>query len=82
MEVLDLRMKSSGAKSIGTIISIAGALLMTLYKGLPILTTNKSLDELPLSLPYSNWVIGDFVLLVQGFSLALLYVVQAWVIRD
>lgn len=88
-EVLDLRMKSSRAKSVGTIISMAGALLVTLYKGLPILTTTsvprKFLnDELPsLSLQMqSNWVIGGFLLLLQSFSLALLFVVQAWVIRD
>lgn len=82
-------MKSGRAKSIGTIISIAGALLVTLYEGLPILTTTSAPskflnDELPsLSLQVqSNWVIGGVLLLLQSFSLALLYVVQAWVIRD
>ncbi|KAF3431309.1 hypothetical protein FNV43_RR26040 [Rhamnella rubrinervis] len=89
MEVLDLRMKSSRAKSIGTIISIAGALIVTLYKGLPIVATSPApywpsifLKELPLSLSISNWVIGGFLLLVQSFSLAIVYVVRAWVIRD
>nr|XP_024923313.2 WAT1-related protein At5g40240-like isoform X1 [Ziziphus jujuba var. spinosa] len=85
MEVLDLRMKSSQAKSIGSVISIAGALIVTLYRGFPLTSAisvpHKILNELVFSLQ-SKWVTGGFLLLLQSFSLALLYVVQAWVIRD
>ncbi|KAF2325345.1 hypothetical protein GH714_026854 [Hevea brasiliensis] len=36
MEKLDFRLQGSQAKSIGTILSVAGALIVTLYKGQPL----------------------------------------------
>ncbi|KAH7515749.1 hypothetical protein FEM48_Zijuj10G0059300 [Ziziphus jujuba var. spinosa] len=85
MEVLDLRKKSSQAKSVGTIISIAGALIVTLYKGVRLTSASplpgKFLDQLLLSIQ-SKWVIAGFILLLQSFSLVLTFVVQAWVMRE
>ncbi|KAK9277489.1 hypothetical protein L1049_007033 [Liquidambar formosana] len=85
MEKLDMRFKSSQAKSIGTIISIAGALIVTLYKGPPIIIFASSpsnlLNEL-LVATQSNWAIGGFLLATGSFLIALLYVVQTWIIKD
>ncbi|KAJ4711147.1 WAT1-related protein [Melia azedarach] len=84
MEKLDLRAQSSRAKSIGTVVSITGALIVTLYKGLPItraLSTNKLL-ELPLEMSQSNWAVGGFFLAAHSVILALFYIVQTWIIRD
>ncbi|KAK3223274.1 hypothetical protein Dsin_010299 [Dipteronia sinensis] len=80
MEKLDLRVKSSLAKSIGTIVSIAGALTVTLYKGPAILITSYSHNKLQLL--QTNWVIGALLLTVAYFFLSLLYIVQTWIIKD
>ncbi|KAJ9172071.1 hypothetical protein P3X46_015358 [Hevea brasiliensis] len=85
MERLDLRSKSSQAKSIGTMVLITGGLVVTLYKGLPITgspsSSNKLQNEL-LLLPSSKWVIGGFFLAAHSFILALIFIIQTWIIRD
>ncbi|XP_057996137.1 WAT1-related protein At3g28050 isoform X4 [Hevea brasiliensis] len=85
MERLDLRSKSSQAKSIGTMVLITGGLVLTLYKGLPITGSpssgNKLQNEL-LLLPSSNWAIGGFFLAAHSFFLALIFIFQTWIIRD
>ncbi|XP_037495587.1 WAT1-related protein At4g15540 isoform X1 [Jatropha curcas] len=78
MERLDLKSKSSQAKSIGTMMLITGGLVVTLYKGLPI---NKLQSQI-LVLPPSNWAIGGFFLAVHSFILAVIYIIQTWIIRD
>ncbi|XP_059656019.1 WAT1-related protein At5g40240-like isoform X2 [Cornus florida] len=76
MEKLNIKAQSSQAKSIGTTISIIGAFIVTFYKGQPI-TFFQSLSS-----PQSNWIIGGFLLAVAAFLLALLYIVQTWIIRE
>ncbi|KAK4779660.1 hypothetical protein SAY87_015766 [Trapa incisa] len=82
METLDFRAWSSLAKLAGTIVSIAGALLVTLYKGLPITGTPVRTPLQLLTQPEPNWVLGGFLLACSAFSLSLLIIVQAWTIRD
>ncbi|XP_054823578.1 WAT1-related protein At3g28050-like [Prosopis cineraria] len=85
MENLDLKLRSSQAKSIGTVVSITGALIVTLYKGLPI--TPQPLQEKPLMSwvllsQKSNWLLGGFLLSISSFCLSLLIVVQVWILKD
>ncbi|XP_054795286.1 WAT1-related protein At3g28050-like isoform X2 [Prosopis cineraria] len=85
MENLDLKLRSSQAKSIGTVVSITGALIVTLYKGLPI--TPEPLQEKPLMSwvllsQKSNWLLGGFLLSISSFCLSLLIVVQVWILKD
>uniref|UniRef100_A0A2P2M293 WAT1-related protein n=2 Tax=Rhizophora mucronata TaxID=61149 RepID=A0A2P2M293_RHIMU len=83
MERLDFSSSSSYAKSMGTILSIAGALIITLCKGPPITSAssmNISPNQLLMSLP-ANWVNGGIFCAAGAFSLAILYIVQTWVIR-
>lgn len=64
MEKIDGRSCSTLAKTLGTIVSISGAFIVTLYKGPPLLMT-ASVDMLShnqLFLPQSNWVIGGMLL--------------------
>ncbi|XP_059656020.1 WAT1-related protein At3g28050-like [Cornus florida] len=84
MEKLNLKAQSSQAKSIGTIISITGAFIVTFYKGQPIIFFRSASDLLhrPVLSSQSNWIAGGFLLAVASFFLALLYVVQTWIIRD
>ncbi|XP_028783718.1 WAT1-related protein At3g28050-like [Neltuma alba] len=85
MENLDLKFRSSQAKAIGTVVSITGALIVTLYKGLPV--TPQPLPEKPLSWvllssQHSNWLLGGFLLSIASFCNSLVIVVQFWVLKD
>lgn len=78
MEKLDLRAQSSLAKCIGTIVSIAGALIVTLYKGLPLASAaspNIQPNEVLLS-AQPNWVLGGFLLTIGTLCLATLLILQ------
>jgi len=61
MEKLDLKLRSCQAKSIGTVVSIGGALIVTLYKGLP-LTSGVMPNNSVLSSQPSKWLLGGFLL--------------------
>ncbi|KAB1200306.1 hypothetical protein CJ030_MR0G007656 [Morella rubra] len=84
MEKLDFRVRSSLAKSIGTMVSVAGALMVTLYRG-PTIAFDTSPDNLHNELIKSiqaDWVTGGFLLAAGSFCLALLWIVQTWIIKD
>ncbi|KAL6294562.1 hypothetical protein ACE6H2_002704 [Prunus campanulata] len=86
MEILDLRITSRQAKCIGTVVSISGALMLTLYKGLPLIRANASHNKLInlqlLLSSQTNWFIGGIVLAFQSFLLAMMHIAETWVIRD
>lgn len=78
MEKVSLRSTSSQAKILGTIISISGAFVVTLYKGPPIViaqTSSVSLNQ-PLNSVKSNWVIGGLLLTAEYILVPLWYIVQ------
>ncbi|GFY88315.1 hypothetical protein Acr_06g0002550 [Actinidia rufa] len=83
MEKLDLKVWSSQAKSIGTIVTVVGAYIVIFYQGPPIIFYQSfpNLDALILS-PLSNWIIGGFLLATSSFLTSLLLIVQTWIIRD
>ena len=63
MEAADFRSKTTLAKSIDTVVSIAGAIVMTLYTGPAILhSTLKSEITNNLLAQPSNWVLGGILL--------------------
>lgn len=77
MEKLKWRSKSSQAKSLGTIVSIAGAFVVTFYKGPPIVRPRldiASLDQIqPLQ---SNWILGGFYVAAQAILISAWYILQ------
>ncbi|XP_056165602.1 WAT1-related protein At5g40240-like [Syzygium oleosum] len=88
MEKVNWKSSSSQARLMGTIASILGALVITLYKGPAILRS-----PLPpsfvhprrlLLLPSQqlNWVLGGFLLAAEAFFLSLWYIVQAFILKD
>ncbi|KAL5720331.1 hypothetical protein ACHQM5_013010 [Ranunculus cassubicifolius] len=83
MEKIDVRSKSSQAKILGTIISITGAITVTLYKGHPIITNQPhSLNnQLILLSPKSNWVIGGFFITADCVLSAVGFIFQAAVVK-
>ncbi|KAI8533760.1 hypothetical protein RHMOL_Rhmol10G0034000 [Rhododendron molle] len=78
MEKLAIRSSSSQAKIIGTVVSISGALVVTLYKGLPIILTPPASISLhcPLGSLHSDWVIGSLFLTVEFMLVPMWYIVQ------
>ncbi|KAL3526451.1 hypothetical protein ACH5RR_011107 [Cinchona calisaya] len=81
MENIDLRRGSSVAKSLGTIIAVLGAFILTLYKGPIIFHENTPSSRLSLTdhhllllnliSPQSKWVLGGLLLaLAYGFLAA------------
>jgi len=79
MEKLDWKTNSTRAKSIGTFVSITGALLITLYKGKAIINNHPSNKLFPKNLVSSeqfDWVIGAMLLAGHSFVLSLLFIVQ------
>ncbi|KAG8503249.1 hypothetical protein CXB51_001182 [Gossypium anomalum] len=77
MEQHEWRSTSSQAKVLGTTISIAGAFVVTFYKGPTILRLPHQL----LSSPQINWVLGGLLLAVEAFINSAWYVIQAMVLK-
>jgi drug/metabolite transporter (DMT)-like permease len=84
MEKLAIRSSSSQAKIIGTIVSISGAFVVTLYKGPAIPFSpppSPSLDH-PLRSPQSNWVIGGLFLTIEFILVPMWYILQAQIMKE
>ncbi|XAR51833.1 hypothetical protein NMG60_11006587 [Bertholletia excelsa] len=84
MEKLALRSSSSQAKIIGTIVSISGAFVVTLYKGPPVISTSSpsiSLNQ-PLHSPQSNWVVGGLFLITEYILVPMWYIVQTQIMKE
>lgn len=71
-EKLDVSSSSSQAKLVGTLVSISGALIVTLYKGPSIWTSAHSrqhlLQQSHNSLKSENWALGAFFLATASLS--------------
>ncbi|KAF6159879.1 hypothetical protein GIB67_032963 [Kingdonia uniflora] len=84
MEKLYLRSWSSRAKLLGTIISISGAFIVTVYKGLPIIIFSSSpphLFHLLLS-PQPNWILGGTLFVIFCLLDALWNILQAATVKE
>lgn len=78
---MSLSRRSSQAKIIGTVMSISGALVITLYKGLPITHSPKpSLSLYPLvHSSNSNWVVGGILLTADYILVTLWYILLVYI---
>ncbi|CAA0828493.1 WAT1-related protein [Striga hermonthica] len=84
MEKIDLRSSSSLAKITGTILSMAGAFVVVLYEGPPIIghTAHKSMGLPLFSLSaQSNWIAGGLALAAEYIIVSIWYTYQAKVIK-
>ncbi|KAG9158473.1 hypothetical protein Leryth_013208 [Lithospermum erythrorhizon] len=87
MEKLELKRTSSRAKVLGTIVSIGGAFVVTLFKGpriisgfspsTPAIMQNQSLSSKP-----SDWILGGFFLTTEYFLVPVWYIVQAQIMKE
>ncbi|KAK3033553.1 hypothetical protein RJ639_032401 [Escallonia herrerae] len=85
MEKVAMRSSSSRAKVMGTIVSIAGAFIVTLYRGPRIVPTPSpsiSSSQLLRSPALSNWVIGGLFLTTEYILVPMWYIVQAQIMKE
>ncbi|KAJ4847067.1 hypothetical protein Tsubulata_015753 [Turnera subulata] len=83
MEKLDWRSSSTVAKSLGTIVSIAGAFIVTYYKGIPLASfpSSSNSSSHPLLLQQSNWVVGGLFLAADCVMASAFLIVQALILK-
>lgn len=82
MEAVNFGSSTTQAKSIGTVVSIAGAILVTLYKGPPIIPSPlKSEISKHLLVQPSNWVIGGVFLAIDCIFASMCIISQAFVLK-
>ncbi|KDP45393.1 hypothetical protein JCGZ_09642 [Jatropha curcas] len=85
MERVGLRRRSSQAKVIGTIVSIAGAFVVTLYRGPPIVIVSSPSVSLYQPLLHSsnpNWILGGIFLTGEYILVPLWYIVQTQIMKE
>ena len=83
MEKLDWRSSSSLAKSVGTIVLITGAFIMTYYKGTHLLMTSLPPNlSLQFFVPQTNWVIGGLLLAIDCVFTSAWLIVQVRFLRN
>ena len=78
METVDWRSSSSQAKCLGAVVSIAGAFVVTLYKGPPI-AKNVSLNNIATQLLFSSqseWILGGLFIASDCLVSSLWYILQ------
>ncbi|KAJ0798903.1 hypothetical protein HanLR1_Chr00c2495g0846201 [Helianthus annuus] len=82
MEVINIKHLTTQAKFIGTVVSIAGAIIMTLYQGPPIISSQlKSNISNNLLGPSSNWVLGGILLIIDAIFASMYMISQAIVLK-
>ncbi|XP_018724825.2 WAT1-related protein At3g28100 [Eucalyptus grandis] len=87
MEKVNWKSSSSQAKLVGTITSILGAFVVTLYKGPPIFLSPSPPPVQPPHLLFllsrqSNWILGGFLLVAEAFLISLWFIGQAFILKD
>ncbi|CAL5441222.1 unnamed protein product [Camellia sinensis] len=88
MERLDLGSTRSRVKIMGTLVSISGALIVTLYKGtpigsLPVQSPSPSSQDSPFKMlaTESNWVLGGLFLATASLSVSIWNTSQAAILK-
>ncbi|CAN6455337.1 unnamed protein product [Victoria cruziana] len=77
MERLDIKSKRGAAKVVGTVGSLGGALMMSLYKGPAIRRPWGAVLSIPGTTVHEDWVKGSILTIASCFAWAVWYVMQA-----
>ncbi|KAI5683500.1 hypothetical protein M9H77_04728 [Catharanthus roseus] len=80
MEKMKLRSMRSNIKMMGTLVSITGALIVTLYKG-PQSGSSSEEEQVLLSPTLNNWGIGGIFLAIASLSVSVWSIGQAAILR-
>ncbi|KAI7746996.1 hypothetical protein M8C21_011751 [Ambrosia artemisiifolia] len=82
MEIIQFGSSATQAKFIGTVVSVAGAIMVTLYKGPPILSSPLKSEILKnLTAQPSNWVLGGIFLAIDAVFASMYIIAQAFVLK-
>lgn len=82
MEKVDFRSSSTLAKTVGTVVSVAGAFIVALYKG-PAIISNLSLLNLTLNnllIQPSNWILGGIFLAIDCVFASMFIIAQVYIL--
>ncbi|XP_027152926.1 WAT1-related protein At3g28050-like isoform X3 [Coffea eugenioides] len=82
MEKLAFRSSSSRAKVLGTVLSISGAFVVTLYNGPRIKLRNTIPIPQHLHTAQSNWKLGGLFLTAEYILVPMWYIVQAQIMKE
>ncbi|KAF3782713.1 hypothetical protein EJ110_NYTH33728 [Nymphaea thermarum] len=77
MEKLDVTSRRGAAKVVGTVASLGGAMIMSLYKGQAIRRLWGALLSIPGTTVHEDWVKGPILTIASCFAWAVWYVMQA-----
>ncbi|KAK6940687.1 EamA domain [Dillenia turbinata] len=81
LEVVDLRHLRGMAKVIGTLVSLAGTMTMSLYKGPDMRSVNSAPIHIAKSIVHENWMKGSIYAVVSCMSWSISYILQAIVLK-
>ncbi|XP_047322124.1 WAT1-related protein At3g28050-like [Impatiens glandulifera] len=83
METLEFKSRSTQAKIMGTMISIMGAFVVTMYKGPAIIVTRSPEINLQLRLQKpSDWVLGGICLMGENIMVPMWYILQTQIMKE
>ncbi|KFK33719.1 hypothetical protein AALP_AA5G051100 [Arabis alpina] len=82
MESASFKRTSSVAKMLGTVVSIGGAFIVTLYNGPVVIAMSPPSISLRSQSPDHNWIVGAAFLSVEYFCVPLWYIVQTQIMRE
>ncbi|KAK1438850.1 hypothetical protein QVD17_04662 [Tagetes erecta] len=83
METLSFSKKSSRAKLVGTIVSVTGAFVVTLYKGPKLIWSLPSTSpSVSLNASQPNWALGGLFLTSEYILVPLWYIVQTQIMKE
>ncbi|KAJ6681230.1 WAT1-RELATED PROTEIN [Salix koriyanagi] len=81
LEIVDLRNPRGIAKIVGTLLSLAGVLTVTLYKGPGFQSLQGAPVQTRSNHAQQNWVKGSFLLVASCFTWSLYFIMQAYTLE-
>jgi hypothetical protein len=79
MENIDIFQRAPQAKIVGTVVAFGGATLMTLYKGIVVISLHTQHSHQTVTTTASqgkNWLKGSFMLVISNISYSSFYILQ------
>lgn len=85
MENIDIFQRAPQAKIVGTVVAFGGATLMTVYKGIVVISLHTQHSHQTVTTTASqgkNWLKGSFMLVISNISYSSFYILQTKTIKE